>query len=260
MKAIRYARSGFTLVEVLTASTITVLITLVAVSALKAVSDTSQTIQKTTQTTSEVRFAAQMLARDLANFYRDVNARNMLLVGVSQEADSVEPPSLRFYTVGRMKARVDQPEGDVYEVEYILGEPRAVSARPTSAESSKRTLYRRLWPNPDREEKELRGILSPIADNLDVFQIRFYDGKQWVNQWTEDMRQLPLLIEVTLAVIPDGRGEPTAESFIVSFPRLASGTSGDSTGQSSPEQPNQPQQGSSEGSGQSGQAENPGGR
>jgi type II secretion system protein J len=242
------------------------MITLVAVSALKAVSDTSQIVEKTTQTTSEVRFAARMLAHDLANLYRDPDPQNMLLVGVSQEADSPEPPNLRFYTLGRVKARSDQPEGDVYEVEYTLG-PSKATAGKLDAESNKRTLYRRLWPNPDRK-RQPGGILCPIAESIDVFQTRFFDGKQWVTQWTEDARELPQLIEVTLAIVPEGRGQPTVESFITGFPRLARGSSGAPGGQGSPDQSNesQPQQGSPDGSGQpsqpgqSGPPPNSGGR
>lgn len=258
MRSVRCARGGFTLAELLLASTITVMITLVAVSALKAVSDTSQIVEKTTQTTSELRFAARLLARDLANLYRDPDAQSMLLTGVSQEADSAEPPSLRFYTVGRMKARPDQPEGDVYEVEYVLGESKAADAKRVT-ESNERTLYRRLWPNPDRQ-KDPGGILSPIAENIDVFQTRFYDGKQWVDEWTEDMRELPRLIEVTLAVLPQGHGESTVESFIVTFPRMPRGGAGSPGGPGSADQsgPSQPQQGSSEGSSPSGQSAPPG--
>lgn len=268
MRLDRHASGGFTLVEVLLASTITVLITLVAVSALKAVSDTSQIIENTTQTSSGVRFAARMLSHDLANLYRDADPQNMLLIGVSQGADSVDPPSLRFYTVGRMKARPDQPEGDVYEVEYILGESKATAGKlGTDSESVRRTLYRRWWPNPDRK-RQPGGILCAIAENIDVFQMRFFDGKQWVTQWTEEMRELPQFIEVTLAVMPEGRGEATAQSFVVSFPRVAKGTAGSVGDQGSPDQSGESQtpQGSSEGSGQPGQSDqsgppqNPGGR
>jgi hypothetical protein len=161
--------------------------------------------------------------------------------------------------VERVKARPDQPEGDVYEVEYILGESKAAQGKLNSTESTQHTLYRRLWPNPDRK-KEPGGILCPIAENIDVFQTRFYDGKQWVDQWTEEMRDLPQLIEVTLAVIPQGRGEPTIQSFVVTFPRMSRGGVSSSSGQGSPDQSSgsQPDQGSSQGSSQPGSSGQPG--
>jgi type II secretion system protein J len=263
----RQVAGGFTLSEVLLASTIAVMITLVAVSALKAVSDTSQTVEKTTQATSEIRYAAKMIAHDMANFFRDPDPQNMLLVGASQESDSGGPPSLRFYTLGRVKARADQPEGDVYEVEYVLG-PSKMTRMASNEEPNERTLYRRWWPNPDKR-RHPGGILSTIAENIDVFQVRFHNGKEWVSEWTEESRELPQVMEVTLARVPQGRGERTVESFIVNFPRMPRGAPGSSGGPNSPDQSGgpEPQQGSSGGpstgpdqSGQSGQPASPGGR
>jgi general secretion pathway protein J len=259
MTPTRCANGGFTLAEVLTASTITVLITLVAVGALKAVSDTSRIVEQATEKTSEVRFAARMIAHDLGNLYRDSDSRSRLLVGASQEADSGGPPSLRFYTVSRMKARTEQPEGDVYEVEYSLA-PSDTMQTGLSEESQSQTLFRRIWPNPERDKKP-GGILCPIAENINVFQIRFFDGKQWVAQWTQDTDALPQVIEVTLAMVPKDRGEPIVESFVATFPRLAQGTPGgtsdggspNGSGQSQGSQTNEP-------GGEPGEPQAPGGR
>jgi general secretion pathway protein J len=232
--------TGFTLAEVLVASTISAFITLVAVGALKAVSDSAQVVDRTSETSAELRFAARMLARDLANLYRDQDPRNMHLVGASQTADDSERPAfLRFYAVGRTKARAGQPEGDVYEVEYVL---RPDTDLDLTDEVDSSTLYRRLWPNPDRE-REPGGVLAPIAEGIDVFLLRFFDGEQWTSDWPEQMRSIPALIEVTLATLPRGRGAPAVETFTVSFARLAEG-SDDSSGaprqgdrQTSEEQP-----------------------
>jgi general secretion pathway protein J len=255
-----YARTGFTLAEVLVSATITAMITLVAVSALKAVADTSRIVEDTTQTTSAVRYAARMLSQDLANFYRDTDPQSMLLTGASQGSDSGQPPSLRFYTTGRLKARTDQPEGDVYEVEYILGETKTTAGRITTdgdTESAPRTLYRRWWPNPDKK-RQPGGILSVIGENIDVFQVRFHNGKEWVTEWSADSRELPQLLEVTLAVVPEGgRKAPAVESFVVGFPRMpkAVENSGDGQGpqgqqgqQGQPDQ-SQPQEGAPSNSG-----------
>ena len=103
------------------ASTISGFIALVAVGALNAIAGTAQTVNRVSEVNSEIRFAARMIARDLANLYRDPNPENMKLVGASQGSETGGPPFLTFYTVGRAKARADQPEGDVYEVEYFLG-------------------------------------------------------------------------------------------------------------------------------------------
>ena len=212
---------GFTLAEVLVASTISGFIAVVAVGALNALSGSAQTVNRTTEITSEIRFAARMMARDLANLYRDVNPQNMKLLGSTEGTAKGGPPFLTFYLSGRAKARADQPEGDVYEVEYFLGSRQLEGDRMAPMEEEEATvLFRRLWPNPDKDRNP-GGILTPIAEGLAVFQVRFYDGKEWVDQWTEELRSLPALVEVTLASLPPGKGDPIVEMFTVSFPRLS---------------------------------------
>ncbi len=228
---------GFTLAEVLVASTISAFVALVAVGALKTVSDAAQTVGQTAETNGEISFAARLLAHDLANLYRDADARSMRLVGASQGSEGSPTAFLRFYMVGRAAARVGQPEGDVYEVEYMLADastPEAVADR----EPGGSMLLRRLWPNPDIESQP-GGTLVPIAEHIDVFQMRFYDGQEWTDEWPEEMESIPQLIEVTLAILGEEGSTPTVETFTVNFPRMAQPsqqTSGAPNGQGTPGQ------------------------
>jgi hypothetical protein len=122
---------------------------------------------------------------------------------------------------GRAKARANQPEGDIYEVEYFLGTRLEQQGDPATESPEESTvLFRRLWPNPDKDRTP-GGILTPIAENIGLFQVRFYDGKQWGDEWTEEMRSLPEYMEVTLATLPPERGDPLVETFVVTFPRLS---------------------------------------
>jgi general secretion pathway protein J len=225
----RPAAKGFTLAEVLVASTISAFVALVAVGALKTVSDSAQVVSRVGEVTSEVGFAARILSRDLTNLYRDAQPRSMRLVGASQGSDNAPTAFLRFWTVGRSPARSGQPEGDVYEVEYILRET-AGPDEGAGEEMGGSVLLRRLWPNPD-EDREPGGTLVPIAKNIDVFQMRFFDGEQWVTDWPEEMESIPRLVEVTLATLSRDGGTPVIETFMVNFPRLVSNSSGASAGQ-----------------------------
>jgi general secretion pathway protein J len=228
---------GFTLAEVLAASTISAFIALVAIGALKAVTDNSQMVTRASETAAEVRFAARMMARDLANLYRDPDPSKMKLVGNSEESEAGGPAILTFYAVGCPKARADQPEGDVYEVEYFLTrneEPEEARGPDTFM------LLRRLWPNPD-EKRDPGGIVTPVAENLSAFQMRFFDGQQWAEAWPKEMRSLPRLIEVTLIAQSKERGGLVTETFTASFPRLASPPAG-AEGPESPQGGEQPQQ------------------
>lgn len=212
---------AFTLAEMLVASTISAFVALTAVGALKAVGDSAERIDRVGKVTSEVRFATRMLARDLGNLYRDQDARNMRLVGASQGSEHSEISYLRFYAAGRAVARDNQPEGDIYEIEYVLG-PDMNPEAATDDEAVRSILFRRLWPNPDRDRPP-GGVVTPIAENIDVFQIRFYDGQEWVNEWPEDLQSIPELVEVTLVTLSSESETPTVGSFMMSFPRLPAG-------------------------------------
>jgi len=204
------------------ATTISGFVAIIAVGALNAIAGSAHAVNRVTESTSEIRFAAKLLTRDLANLYRDVNPQNMKLVGASGDAAQGGPPSLTFYMVGRAKARANQPEGDVYEVEYFLGS-RTLSEQggeATEAPEESTILFRRLWPNPDRDRTP-GGVLTPIAENIGLFQLRFFDGTQLSEEWTEDMRSLPEYLEVTLATMPPEKGDPLVETIMVTFPRLS---------------------------------------
>ena len=200
-------KSGFTLVEVLLASMIGAFVALVAVGTLRAISSSSEMIENNISTSSEARFAAKMVARDLMNLYRDNDLRKTKLVGLAQETGGDLVSCLSFYAVGRTKARIEEPEGDVYEVEYYL-----------EKKEERRALMRRLWPNPDKEALG-GGILTAIAEDIDVFEVRYFDGERWQVEWPEEMKSLPQLIDVTIVASRQSRADMVVESFIVNFPR-----------------------------------------
>lgn len=257
MTARRMNNRGFTLAEVLVASTISAFIAISAVGALKAVTDSAQVVNRATEMVGDVRFAARMMAADLGNLYRDPDPKSMKLVGASQESSAGGPPMVTFYAIGSTKARAGQPEGDVYEVEYFLAKNDRALPAPGEQEqqegAEKLVLFRRLWPNPERERNP-GGILTPIAENIDLMEMRFFDGKQWVTQWPEELQSIPELVEVTLVTLPQDRGVPVIEKFTVNFPRLAAkgaGASGEGPqgepGSGQPPQPGQPQPQESQG-------------
>ncbi len=198
-------RNGFTLVEVLIASMIGAFIMLVAVGALKAISASAQIVDSNIDVASELRFVAARIATDLNNFYRDGNAENTKLVGRIVQVQQDTLCVLTFYTVGRTKARANQPEGDVYEAEYFLRK-----------DEDKTFLMRRLWPNPDKKSQP-GGILSVIAEDIDAFVVRYFDGRDWQIQWPEEATALPELVEVTLASKASVGATSVTESFIVNL-------------------------------------------
>ena len=102
-----------------------------------------------------------------------------------------------------------EPEGDVYEVEYFL-----------EHKEDKDLLLRRLCPNPDDRHSHA-GILTVIAEHIAAFDVQFFDGDEgeWTNEWPEDSKQMPELVEVNLVVQVAGQKRVATRSFVVNFSR-----------------------------------------
>ncbi|MFC1676250.1 type II secretion system protein GspJ [Planctomycetota bacterium] len=219
------SRKGFTLVELLVASMIGVFVAVLAVAALKTVSVGAQMVEESIETSSEIKFASNRIAADLRNIYRDTDQSKTKFVGIMEQGQTDENIHLIFYMVGRAKARSDQIEGDVYEVEYFLAR---------NEDEDETLLMRRLWPNPDKEA-EPGGILTVIAEDIEIFGVRFFDGMEWQMEWPEEANTMPEIVEVTIAagknleddMEEEEKSEISAESFIVNFGR-ARGTGEDS--------------------------------
>ncbi|MGB2865854.1 MAG: type II secretion system protein GspJ [Sedimentisphaerales bacterium] len=205
-------RTGFTLVEVLVASTIGVFIAMVSVGALRAIMASAEMVDSNINAAAEVRFAANMIARDLQNLYNDDDIENTKFIGTVEALEGDNYTSyLIFYTIGRTKARIDQPEGDLYEVEYYLMQEGETSS-----------LMRRLWPNPS-EELEPGGILTVIAEDIALFEVQYFDGEEWSDEWPEEMQALPDLVSISIAAMQPDRSNPPSESIIVNLARAEAG-------------------------------------
>jgi type II secretion system protein J len=184
---------------------------MVAVGALRAIIASAEMVDRNINAAAEVRFAANTIARDLQNFYNDDDIENTKFIGTVEPLERDSYTSyLVFYTIGRTKARIDQPEGDLYEVEYYLMQ-----------QGETMVLMRRLWPNPSKE-LEPGGILTIIAEDIAAFEVQYFDGEEWSDEWPEEMQALPDLVVVSIAAKQSGRSNPPVESIIVNLARSES--------------------------------------
>ena len=75
---------------------------------------------------------------------------------------------------------------------------------------------RRYWPNPD-EDSEPGGLLTAIANDIEIFDVIYFDGQQWQKEWDEDRESLPELVEVSIAAKPPSGERPVVESFFANL-------------------------------------------
>jgi len=206
-KRSKIIKRGFTLVELLLAVVIGALVAVSAVAALRTITASRDRIENIQTVAGEIRFATEMIHKDLENLYRDSEAKNRKIVCQKASGYGTGNCMLTMYCVSSVKARVDEPEGDVYEVEYFIQQNEERSL-----------LMRRLKPNPSEENENTSfGILYPIGENIDVFEVRLLDGGtgEWYSEWAEERTDIPQLIEVRLAGALAGQKKLITNSFLV---------------------------------------------
>jgi len=212
-------QNGFTLIEILVASIIGVFVAIVAVSTLRAISVSAEIVNTNIDKASEIRFAAKMISRDLSNICRERNFDYTKFIG-TPDGDGGGGGNLTFYTTNKAKVRAGQPEGDIYEVQYFL-----------LKNQERNMLVRRLQPNPAKEEQEekespvsgvesgSRGVLTVIAEDIDVFKVMYFDGSTWLSEWDIEQNRIPEIVTVTIGGRKPEKGFAAMESIFINLTR-----------------------------------------
>ena len=104
-------KTGFTLIEVMVATTIGTFIALISIGALRAVTAGAQMVEANIETAAEVRFAVKTIRNDLINMYKPASFEDTKFIAFADESGVAASSYLIFYTVSRSKARAFEPEG-----------------------------------------------------------------------------------------------------------------------------------------------------
>jgi hypothetical protein len=75
-----------------------------------------------------------------------------------------------------------------------------------------------LWPNPSQQNKP-GGVMSVVAENILLFDIRYYDGSEFQEEWPPEMQNLPSLIMVSMATKPKGSDQLLKHNFMLNLVR-----------------------------------------
>lgn len=210
-KTIRRWR-GFTLLEVMVSCIIGMFIALVAVGVFRTVTKGKEMLEANIDISDGLRLGCEMIRNDLVNLNRSKGESKLECIIENTDAGPVLVLTLR--SVSSIKARSMQPEGDVYEIQYYV-----------LSENEKSVLMRRQCPITGFESDEMTrgGILYAIAENISGFDVQFFDGSEWVGEWSWENKILPQIVKVSLVSMSggqDGQGDVFMSSFMLTFPRI----------------------------------------
>lgn len=185
-------RRGFTLVELLIASIITVFIAGATTTAVSQALRARTATQARLEARARADAAAARMGDDLRRAIRDTDlyfGRLAIIDGGDQSPDEL----LFFMRSDRVvRPHSDQAEGDEYEVQYRL----VIEAGTVG------TLWRRVDPVPD-EYPDAGGVASPIVDGLTSLSIEATDGLLWYASWDSDSDGYPHAVRITLTAADD---------------------------------------------------------
>ncbi|MDR9826374.1 type II secretion system minor pseudopilin GspJ [Vibrio sp. FNV 38] len=203
---------GFTLIEVLVAIAIFASLSVGAYQVLNQVQQSNELSLQRSERLKEVQRALVMMDND----FRQMATRTMRTGG--EEPSSVllfwqdylldsDTKGLVFTRLGWHNPEQQFPRGEVTKVGYRTQE---------------QVLERVWWRYPDTPVGQ-EPISAPLLTGLENFDLRFYNGSEWVTEWTVTNR-LPRALSVTLELEDYGKIE---RIYLTSGGQIQGGTGGE---------------------------------
>ena len=207
-------KAGFTLIEVIASSFIIAFVLAIAVSSQYSTARSRERICKLTDLAGEVRYASNLIRRDLSNIYRGTIRDDKIIECILTESDSVPDSILKFKIISNQQIRNGYPESDLCEVEYFLDKTQDTPK-----------LMRRIQPNY-YADTEMGGVMSVIAENITNFNIRIKpdNTSEFITTWPlqEGQSSLPLYMEVFIKARDPELSKERESIITIDFPRMPS--------------------------------------
>ncbi|MFH4543118.1 type II secretion system minor pseudopilin GspJ [Vibrio alginolyticus] len=179
---------GFTLIEVLVSIAIFASLSVAAYQVVSQVQRSNALSQERTQRLNEIQRAMVMMDNDFRQMAMRQTRTNgeepaSRLIFWSDYLLDSDTKGLMFARLGWHNPQQQFPRGEVTKVGYRLKEE---------------TLQRVWWRYPDTPVGQ-QGTVTPLLTQVESFDMRFYDGKQWKKEWAEE-KALPKAASVVLTL------------------------------------------------------------
>lgn len=211
----RRVRHGFTLLEMILAVTITAVISVAMFTSLEIAFKTRDQAEDRLAGRQAARATLDLLAADLAAVPAPTGRIAGPFVGVDQRMGAARDGDTLRYVTAAVALPTGEEMGDLRSVELVLEED--------PADPDQRVLVRYVTTNllastvPDATPQVLaRGVIA--------FNIRYFDGGDWLDDWDSAQQDnaLPNAVELTLTVRPERKrgDEDDAEDHDIRMVRL----------------------------------------
>ncbi|PWI32966.1 type II secretion system protein GspJ [Vibrio albus] len=186
---------GFTLIEVLVAIAIFAALSVSAYQILNQVQRSNEQSIEHTERLKSIQRAVVLLDNDfrqiaLRQFRTNGEALSSRLLMVQDGLLDSESKGILFTRLGWQNPQQMFPRGEISKVGYRIREE---------------TLERVWWRYPDTPVG-LQGEVTPLLDDVEALDVRFYSQGQWSNEWNVDLA-LPEAVGVTFTLKDYGRIE-----------------------------------------------------
>jgi general secretion pathway protein J len=199
---------GFTLIEVLLALAILAAVMTAVYTSFSTASRNVESAEAVRDETDLARILITRFSDDIANaYYNSTMSGTTIFYGKKEEVgtgnDKSRFDSLAMTTLTNWR-KPDSKETDLWEVGYYFEE---------TADGSGRVLMRREKRELSKDIPLLEGGLDyEITDKVDGFQLRYFNGSRWSDEW--DTRKssnhgLPKAVELSL-IFANGKQYITA--------------------------------------------------
>ncbi|MBI3303657.1 MAG: prepilin-type N-terminal cleavage/methylation domain-containing protein [Deltaproteobacteria bacterium] len=207
-----YCSRGFTLLEVLVASAILSLVLAALYGVFSRTLASKRLAEERAARARAARIVLLRLGEDLRATVPPTTS-GVRFIGETRRSGAFREDSLSFASVAHSLLTNASLEGDLCEIGYTL--------LPDPVVPTQRQLVRRVTLDL-AADRNLAADAYPLLERVRGLRFRFFDGRNWRDEWGRDETQnkLPSAVEVGLS-LEDAREDVTEFSTVIDLPLAA---------------------------------------
>ncbi len=174
---------GFTLIEFLVALAITSILTTMVYMSFSSSFEMMEKVGSVSSRDRQVRITFSIIARELLASLPSPSQATETFLSLNGEVNGQPADTLTFFSFSHVRTVGEAAESDLSRLSYRL---------------ENGSLMHREWVNPFSSSPSVVENYE-LANGLSGFNLRFYDGERWVDEWTSSRYgTLPEAVSVEL--------------------------------------------------------------